>query len=151
MKIYLIAVGKIKDGIIRQKVSEYLERPVKGFEVIAKNVLDGEGAPPRMRAQEAENILNAVPARAMVVALDERGEEASSLEFAEMIKKTVNSGRNLAFVIGGAYGLDETVRGHAEKVLALSRLTFSHELARLVLAEQIYRALSIIKGAPYHH
>jgi 23S rRNA (pseudouridine1915-N3)-methyltransferase len=151
MKIYIVAVGKIKDKMIRQKISDYLDRPVKGFEVIWKQVQDGEGTVDGMKKQEAENIARALPTRAMVVALDERGEEFDSMGFAEMIKHTINSGRDLAFIIGGAYGLDEQVRSGADKIVALSRLTFSHELARLVLAEQIYRALSIIRGAPYHH
>jgi 23S rRNA (pseudouridine1915-N3)-methyltransferase len=151
MKIYIIAVGKIKDKMLRQKIAGYLERPVKGFEIIWKQLPDGEGTAEGMKRQEAEDILRALPARAFVVALDERGENLSSLEFAELVRNVINSGRELALIIGGAYGLDEQVRTRADKLLALSRLTFSHELARLVLAEQIFRMLSIIKGSPYHH
>jgi 23S rRNA (pseudouridine1915-N3)-methyltransferase len=151
MKISIVAVGKIKDRIIRQKIEEYLSRPGKGFEVVMNEVPDGRGGAAEMRKQEAERILNAMPPRAFLAALDERGEEMDSMGFAGLVRKRINAGLDLAFIIGGAYGLDEKVRQASDQVIALSRLTFSHELARLVLAEQIYRAFSIIKGAPYHH
>ena len=151
MKIHIVAVGKIKDKIVRQKIEEYLERPGKGFEVVLKEVLDGRGDAAEMKKQEAQRILSALPKRAFLAALDERGEELDSRGFAELVRKRINMGLDLAFIIGGAYGLDEKVGLASDKVIALSRLTFSHELARLVLAEQIYRAFSIIKGAPYHH
>ena len=151
MKIHIVAVGKIKDKIVRQKIEDYLEKPGKGFEVVVKEVPDGRGNAAEMKKQEAERILNAIPQRAFLAALDERGEELDSMGFAELVKKRINAGMDLAFIIGGAYGLDEKVRLASDKVIALSKLTFSHELARLVLAEQIYRAFSIIKGAPYHH
>jgi len=151
MKIFIVAVGKIKDKIIRQKIDHYLEKSPRGFELVVKEVPDGKGPVPELKKQEGEKILHALPARAYTIALDERGEELTSVGLAELIKSVINRGISLAFVIGGAYGLDEKVRIKSDKVLALSRLTFSHELARLVLAEQIYRALGIIKGTPYHH
>jgi len=151
MKIFIIAVGKIKDKMVRQKIADYLEKPVKGFKIIWKQVPDGEGTVEGMKRQEAENILKALPARAFAAALDEHGENLSSQEFADLVKNLINSGRDLALIIGGAYGLDEQVRARADRVLALSRLTFSHELARLILAEQIFRVLSIIRRTPYHH
>jgi 23S rRNA (pseudouridine1915-N3)-methyltransferase len=151
MKIHILAVGKIKDKMIGRKIEDYLGKPGKGLEVVVREVADGKGSAPEMKKQEAERILSALPARAYLAVLDERGEELDSLGFAELVKKRINAGIDLAFVIGGAYGLDEKVRLAGDKVVALSRLTFSHELARLVLAEQIYRSLSIIKGAPYHH
>jgi 23S rRNA (pseudouridine1915-N3)-methyltransferase len=151
MKIHLIAVGKIKDRIIRSKIEEYFEKRARGYEVVVRELPDGKGGPAAMMKEEADRILAALPARADIAVLDERGENLDTMQFAELIRKTANRGLDLAFVIGGAYGLDERVRQRADKVLALSKLTFTHELARLVLAEQIYRALSIIKGTPYHH
>lgn len=151
MKIFIVAVGKIKDKIISQKIEHYLQKVPRGFEIVAKEVPDGKGPVPELKKQEGEKILAALPERAYAIALDERGQEVTSIGLAELIKSIINRGTSLAFIIGGAYGLEEEVRTRADKVMALSKLTFSHELARLVLAEQIYRALGIIKGTPYHH
>jgi len=86
------------------------------------------------------------------VALDERGKEFTSHEFAEFLNRLLERGtREIAFVIGGAMGLDETVTQKADTVLALSRWTLTHEMARLVLLEQLYRAFTIIKGKTYHY
>ncbi len=151
MKIRIIAVGKIKDPMLQQKIADYLNKLGKGIEVSLLEVPDGKGPAPELRKQESEKILDRLPERSLIVALDERGKELDSLQFAELIKKLINQGRDLALIIGGAYGLDEKVRTRADLTLALSQLTFSRELARLVLAEQIFRAWSIIKGNPYHH
>jgi 23S rRNA (pseudouridine1915-N3)-methyltransferase len=151
MKVHVIAVGKIKDKMIRQKIDDYLGRAGRGIELVMTEVADGRGAAREMKRQEAESIIKALPARAFRAALDEHGKEFDSLGFADLIGKRMNAGLDLCFIIGGAYGLDEKVIRASDAAVALSRLTFSHELARLVLAEQIYRAFSIIRGAPYHH
>ena len=87
-----------------------------------------------------------------VVLMDERGREMTSREFASFIDKKASSlGRNLVFVIGGPYGFSERVYGRADMKMGLSKLTFTHEMARVLTAEQIYRAMTILRGEPYHH
>ncbi len=152
MRILIFAVGKIKDRMLKEKVDEYFGRLGKGIEVLVREVPDGKaGAAAAVKKQEAERILSLIPERDFVAALDERGKEMDSLEFAGFLTNLISRGRNLVMIIGGAYGLDESVRKRADLVMALSRLTFSHELARLILAEQIFRGFSIIKRTPYHH
>jgi len=152
MKIRIIAVGKIKDQMIRRKIEDYFRKLGKGIEVVSKEVPDGKArALEELKKQEAGEILANLPERSFIVALDERGKELNSWQFAELIKKLSHQSLDLALIIGGAYGLEDKVRSRADLVLALSQLTFSHELARLILAEQIFRAFSLIKGTPYHH
>jgi 23S rRNA (pseudouridine1915-N3)-methyltransferase len=104
----------------------------------------------RARQLEAERILAALPSGATLVALDERGSQLGTRELAGWISGWMAEGVSPAFVIGGADGLDERVKARASRQLGLSRLTLPHALARVVLAEQLYRAACIIKGHPYH-
>ena len=107
---------------------------------------------PVIRKREAEKISKAMPSGAFLAALDERGREFTSHEFAHFLNDRIESGiRETAFVFGGAMGLDESITEKADKVIAMSRWTFTHEMARLVLLEQIYRAFTIIKGKTYHY
>jgi 23S rRNA (pseudouridine1915-N3)-methyltransferase len=86
------------------------------------------------------------------VALDEKGKEYASVDFSGFIQSRLNSGvRSLIFIIGGSYGLTDRIRSHAQSTIALSALTFPHQLVRLILAEQIYRAFTLLKGEKYHH
>jgi len=152
MKIQIIAVGRLKDRMVREKIESYFKKLGKGLEIEFKEVPDGKARDSEeVKKQEAIKILGMVSAKDFVVALDERGKEANSREFARLLDKLIHQSWNLTFIIGGAYGLDQSVRERADLVMALSRLTFPHELARLLLAEQIFRAFSIIKGNPYHH
>lgn len=104
----------------------------------------------RARQIEAERILAALPAGAFAVALDERGTQLTTRELARWISGWMAEGVSPAFIIGGADGLDDSVKARAGKQLGLSKLTLPHALARVVLAEQLYRAMCIIKGHPYH-
>lgn len=152
MKIQIIAVGKIKEKIFQEKIEDYFKKLGKGVEILIKEIPAGKAKESeQVKKQEAMKILELVSPKDFVVALDERGKEASSEQFARLLEKLIHQSWNLTLVIGGAYGLDQAVRERADLIMALSRLTFSHELARLVLAEQIFRAFSIIKGNPYHH
>jgi len=151
MRITILAVGKLKDRMLQARMEEYFRRLGKGIEVAVLEVPDGKGPAEAAPRQEAERILRLIPEREFVAALDERGKEMNSLEFAGFLSKLISQGRNLILILGGAYGLDRAVKYRADRVLALSRMTFAHELARLVLAEQIFRGLSIIKQTPYHH
>ncbi len=156
MRIGIICVGKTREGFIRAGIEKYLRylrpyAPVALTEVREERIGDLRDAP-SVRRREAERINKAVPAAAHVVALDERGREFTSHEFARFLNDSLERGtREMTFVIGGAMGLDESVTDSAGTVLALSRWTVTHELARLVLLEQLYRAFTIVKGKPYHY
>lgn len=156
MKLTVICMGKTKERFVQDgiaKYSRYLKHYADGEikELKEEKIHDLKDAP-LIRKKEAERIFASVPASAFLVALDERGQEFTSHEFAEFLNKTLESGvRDIVFVIGGAMGLDEIVTGRAHKTIALSRWTLTHEMARLVLLEQLYRAFTIIKGKTYHY
>ena len=106
----------------------------------------------RQKEAEGAQILSAVTPRDFVVLLDERGKEFTSREFATYIdRRTVSLAGNLVFVVGGPYGFSDAVYDRANDKLSLSRMTFSHEMVRLFFVEQLYRAMTILRGEPYHH
>src|SRR5215208_5867326 len=133
MKLRVVAVGKDRSGLYAPAVEEYARRISRHvrFELVEVPEARKHAGTPRAREEEAESILARVGARERVVALDERGQD-------------------VALVVGGADGLAPAVRERAAETLALSRMTLAHRLARLVLVEQIYRALTILRGEPYH-
>ena len=102
------------------------------------------------RRREGERLVERLPEGALVLACDERGDRLTSSEFATLLVGARDAARDVAFVIGGAYGLDDVVRRAASRALQLAPWTLPHELARLVLAEQLYRAGTIARGEPYH-
>ena len=139
MKLLIVAVGKLKDRRLEELVSEYLDRVRKHIPIQVKEV------------KSPDRIIPAVPRGFEAVALDERGRQLDSAQLAGEIQKRMNrSASGVAFLIGGAEGLGETVRNKADFCLSLSRMTFPHRLTRVILAEQLYRALSIIRSEPYH-
>ncbi len=104
------------------------------------------------KKKEASEIINRIPKDTFLIALDEHGKQLNSLEFAEFIRnKRDFEGGNLTFVIGGCYGLDPSIIEKADLKLSFSRLTFTHELIRVLLVEQIYRAFTILSGKTYHY
>jgi 23S rRNA (pseudouridine1915-N3)-methyltransferase len=103
------------------------------------------------RQEESERILSRIGSREFAILLDERGDEIDSPEFAQLLDKTFTAGRSVTIIIGGAYGVDDRVHQRADYVWSLSPLVFPHQLVRLILAEQLYRAQSITAGHPYHH
>jgi 23S rRNA (pseudouridine1915-N3)-methyltransferase len=107
-------------------------------------------SPAETRRREGARLLERVPLGALLLACDERGERLASPEFAALLVQARDAARDVAFVIGGAYGLDDAVRQAAGRALQLAPWTLPHELARLVLAEQLYRAGTIARGEPYH-
>jgi 23S rRNA (pseudouridine1915-N3)-methyltransferase len=111
---------------------------------------DGHGSPGEIKRREAEAILSAVSPAEFLVALDTGGITPDSLELATLLTKWTESSKKLAFIIGGAEGLDATVIARANAILSLGRLTWPHQLARAMLAEQLYRARMISTGHPYH-
>jgi 23S rRNA (pseudouridine1915-N3)-methyltransferase len=113
-------------------------------------IAEGRGTPAEKKRREATRLLAALPAAAFVVALDEKGEQYGSETFTALLTRWLESGRPLAFVIGGADGLDARVTHRADHVMSLGRMTWPHMLLRVMLAEQLYRARAIATGHPYH-
>ncbi len=156
MKLTVLCMGKTGERFIQEGVQKYLRylRPYADAEIRElkeEKVRDLKDAP-TVRKKEAEKIFKAVSAGAYLVSLDERGVEFTSHEFADFLNGVLESGvRELVFVLGGAMGLDEQVPARSKRAIALSRWTLTHEMARLVLLEQLYRAFTIIKGKPYHY
>ncbi len=154
MRLWLIAVGRVRGGPAAALYDDYAARlavlpfgPVTLREVEERRRLPADG----LRAREAELLKGALPPGATVVALDERGAEAGSMAFAVRLSGWRDAGiRDLAFVIGGADGLDGAVRDRADWVLSLGRMTWPHRLVRVLVAEQLYRAQLILAGHPYH-
>jgi 23S rRNA (pseudouridine1915-N3)-methyltransferase len=107
-------------------------------------------APDDVRAREGARLLERVPAGAFVLVCDERGDRLTSPQFATLVSSARDRAQDLAIVIGGAFGLPDEVRGRASRTIQLAPFTLPHELARLVLAEQLYRAGTIVRGEPYH-
>jgi len=153
MKLRFIWVGKTKSAPIKQLLGEYLDR-IRKFAVVEVTELrdrsdSGAGAI-RIIENESEDIISRTASVPFLVVLDERGRELSSRGMAELLEKHRLMGtKEMGFVIGGPNGLGESIRERANYVLALSRMTFTHELARVLLAEQVYRAFAIIHDLPY--
>jgi len=156
MKLSILCMGKTKERFVQEGIAKYV-RYISPYADIELKELREEKIgelrdAPLVRKKEAEKIFKAAPASAHLVSLDERGEEFTSHEFARFLNKQLESGvREMAFIVGGAMGLDESVTGRSNTVMAMSRWTLTHEMARLVLLEQLYRAFTIIKGKPYHY
>ncbi|MBN8773988.1 MAG: 23S rRNA (pseudouridine(1915)-N(3))-methyltransferase RlmH [Thiobacillus sp. 63-78] len=154
MKLHVIAVGHRMPGWIDAGYDDYARRMPPDMPLILNAIKPGhrtageDGA--RARQVEAERVLAALPAACVPVVLDERGTQATTRELAAWLQGWMTEGVSPAFVIGGADGLDASVKARAGKLLGLSKLTLPHALARVMLAEQLYRAVCIIKGHPYH-
>lgn len=157
MRIKLICVGKAK-GALRELSLEYEKRIRRyaGLEVCEIEEVSYRGSPSeaeisRILAREAEAVRRALEGRWRAVALDAAGLSMSSLEFARRLERYAVGGDGaVAFVIGGSLGLDPQIKAEADFVLSLSAMTLPHQLARVVLLEQIYRAFTLLRGEPYH-
>jgi 23S rRNA (pseudouridine1915-N3)-methyltransferase len=156
MKIQLWSIGKEHEPYIKTGTDDFTRRIARYFPVEWKLI-----APPRnaaalsvtdLKKKEGEIILDALTKDDWLVALDERGKQMSSESLAQLLQDRANErARNLVFLIGGIYGLDEAVLKKSEYRWSLSLLTFPHQLVRLVLAEQLYRACSMLRNERYHH
>ncbi|MCU0378594.1 MAG: 23S rRNA (pseudouridine(1915)-N(3))-methyltransferase RlmH [Bacteroidales bacterium] len=156
MKLVLLMTGKTDEVWLRNGVAEYEKRILRynRFEIITlpdvKN--PGNRSSEKVMEKEAEKILLALKADDFVVLLDERGKNYSTVELASFVKNTLMlPKKRLIFIIGGPWGFHQSVRARADHTLSLSRLTFSHQVVRLLFTEQLYRVLTIIAGDPYHH
>ena len=155
MKTILILVGKTTDRHFQAGIADYVERIAHymPFELVTipelkntKNLTEQQ-----QKTAEGDLILKQLQPQDTVVLLDEHGREQRSLEFAQWLQRKRNTARRLVFVIGGPYGFSDEVYARANEQLSLSKMTFSHQMIRLVFTEQVYRACTIIKGEPYHH
>lgn len=144
MKVRLLSVGKDKSGLFQPAVDEYADRLSHycKFDLVE--------LPAKGKDAEAQQILSKKQPREWLVALDERGELLTSVELSAFVGKAQREGADLLFVVGGDEGLADTVRRSAKRVLGLSRMTLPHRMARAVIAEQLYRAFTLLKGEPYH-
>ncbi len=153
MRFLIVSVGRPRDRAMAEAIHHYETRAARYWPLEMKEVREEparSASPHLVREREATRLLEAC-ANAEVVACDERGERMTSVEFAGWMREARESGaRDVAFLLGGAFGLGEGVRARARTSLALAPWTLSHELARLVLAEQLYRAGTISRGEPYH-
>lgn len=156
MKLTIVCMGRTKERFIQEGLAKYVRylghyADIEIRELREERIADLKQAP-QVRKKEADKIFKAVPPGARLTALDERGQEYTSHEFAGFLNNALETGvREMVFVIGGAMGLDESVSAKADAVIAMSRWTLTHEMARLVLLEQLYRAFTIIKGKTYHY
>ncbi len=156
MKIQLWSVGKNHEPYIKAGVEDFTKRIAKYFPVewvilpVPKNA--GMLSAMDLRKKEGETILEWLKKGGYMIALDERGKQFSSPALAQIIQDRANEGtKTLIFLIGGAFGLDEPVLQKANLQWSLSQLTFPHQLVRLILAEQLYRACTILNNEKYHH
>lgn len=156
MKISFWSVGKTNEAYVKQGVEEFTHRISKYFKVewtiipMPKNA--GMMSVMDLKKKEGEMILGRLEKTDYLVALDERGKQLNSVGLANFLQARANeSVKNLVFVIGGAFGLDESVLKRADYKWSLSALTFPHQLVRLILAEQLYLAYTIMKNEKYHH
>ena len=153
MRVVVAAVGKPRDRALAAAIGEYETRAKRYWTLDVHEVREEPARAATadlVREREGERLLARLPAGAAVVACDEGGEGMTSSAFAEWLQRERERARDVAFTIGGAYGLSPRVRAAATRVLALAAWTMPHELARLVLAEQLYRAGTIARGEPYH-
>ena len=150
MQIVIAAIGRAKGGAERELFQTYVER--LPWRVDLKEIeIKKEAAVETRKVKEGEALLAAVPEGARIVALDERGRAESSAQFAKRLETWRDGGvRAVAFLIGGADGLSDDVRTRADLIASFGTMTWPHMLVRAMLAEQIYRAQSILAGHPYH-
>jgi 23S rRNA (pseudouridine1915-N3)-methyltransferase len=158
MRLVLIAVGRMRSGPERELVTRYVDRArvagrTVGLADVALREIEESAArrPQDRQAEEGRAILALLPAGATYIVLDEGGEPLTSRAFAGMLAARRDSGEGaLAFVLGGPDGTTESFRARASLVISLGRLTYPHQIARILVAEQIYRAITILAGHPYH-
>ena len=156
MEICVLSIGKISSQWIQQGLEVFENRigkynkyttivlpDIKNAKSLTKDII---------KEEEGKQILTQLSPSDFVVIMDEKGKEFTSREFSEWIQKQMSSGKKrLLFIIGGPYGFSKSIYERADFKIALSKMTFTHEMAKLLLSEQIYRSMTILKGEPYHH
>ncbi len=155
MKITLLVVGKTTDPHIETLLNGYIGRLTHyvpfNLRVIPELRNTKSLTFEQQKQAEGDLILRTVPPSTDLILLDEHGHEYRSIEFADYLQKKMTAGRDVTFVVGGPYGFSEAVYARANGKISLSQMTFSHQMIRLIFVEQIYRAMTILRGEPYHH
>ncbi len=155
MRILLLTMGKTDIRWVAEGLEMYASRLVHYVPFSIKELPELKGAgslrPEQIKQKEGEALLKAIKPADTVILLDERGEEFTSKQFAERMGKYLQAGKDVVFVVGGAYGFSPSMYERAQAKLSLSKMTCSHQLVRTVFAEQLYRAFTILKGEPYHN
>lgn len=155
MNIKIIALGKIKEKFLKDSIDEFLKRltPYASVEIIELSAIEIKDAnlTERVLEQEGEKILSHIKPQSFVITMEIKGKMFSSEEFAQKIQELTNDGfGEIIFVIGSSCGISPKVSNRADLKMSMSKMTFLHQFARLILVEQIYRAFKIIKGETYH-
>lgn len=156
MKVKLVCMGKTDKEYIIEGVKEY-EKRLKHYisfeSVLLPDIKNSKNLTEiQQKEKEGEVILSQIKESDYVIILDEKGKEYSSVEFSKMIEKQMVAGlKTLVFIVGGPYGFSKQMYDRANAKISLSQMTFSHQMVRLIFTEQLYRAMTILKGEPYHH
>jgi len=158
MEITIISVGKLTEKYLKAGISEYVKR-MKSYASVNLIEVNDEPAPnavsdkdiEQIKNKEGKRIIEKIPDRARVVALDLRGKQMTSTQFAKKVNETMTYGTShIVFIIGGSYGLSDEVLKKRQASISFGKMTYPHQLMRLILMEQIYRAFKIIRNEPYH-
>jgi len=156
MKTILLVVGRTADSFYVSNINNYIERirhyiPFE-IEVIPELKNTKNISEEQQKEKEGDLLLKTLQQGDSIILLDEHGKEFRSIEFAQWFEKKLNTvNRRLIFIIGGPYGFSPKIHAMAQEKISLSKMTFSHQMIRLIFTEQIYRAMTILKGEPYHH
>jgi 23S rRNA (pseudouridine1915-N3)-methyltransferase len=156
MKVTLLVIGKTDKGYLKEGIDIYVKRLFHYIPFEIKIIPDLKNnknlSAEQQKIREGEKMLEQIQSSDYFILLDENGKEFSSVDFSEWIEKHMVAGvRHLVFAIGGPYGFSQPLRERANGKISLSKMTFSHQMVRVIFVEQLYRAMTIIKGEPYHH
>ncbi len=149
--ITILAIGKKHEKWVSEGIERYEQRLKGAYSVMWRFLAHSSLEETAARREESARILEALGERDFVVLLDETGDIWSTPQLESTLSRQLTLGANIVLVIGGAYGVDERLKARADAVWSLSKLVFPHQLVRLILVEQLYRAQSIAAGHPYHH
>jgi len=156
VKIQLLCIGRLTESYLRDGCAEFAQRLQRYLPLVIDELKEHKTGKKQDRTQivrtEGERLLARIPPGAFVIALDERGKALASTQLADLLQRQMVDGAAcISLIIGGPYGLSDEVRQRADLTLSLSALTLTHQMARLLLLEQLYRGCTIIRNEPYHH
>ena len=155
MKLTLLLTGKTTNAQLQALIDDYVKRLTHYVPFSMQVLPDLKNAKTlsmeQVKEQEGQLILKAISPNQEVVLLDEHGREFRSIEFADYVQRKLSSGRDVTFVVGGPYGFSKAVYDRADGQVSISKMTFSHQMIRLLFTEQLYRAMTILHHEPYHH
>jgi 23S rRNA (pseudouridine1915-N3)-methyltransferase len=155
MKIKLLVIGKTDEAYLNEGIGKFLKRIIHyvnyEIEVIGDVKQGNKLNVEKLKEEEGKLILKKINPNDQVVILDEKGKAFTSRQFSAFLQKKLNGGSNLVFVVGGPFGFSKEIYERANEKISLSSMTFSHQMIRLFFNEQLYRALTILKGEKYHH